>query len=61
MTQKIEGKIAKRLYHRPQLERVQLVSEEAVLTACKNPTAVGKGQLGCRSGSSACKGTWTGS
>jgi len=32
------GKNTKRLYQKPQMEQVQLVSEEAVLEACKTRT-----------------------
>ena len=32
-----EKTINRQPYHKPQLEQVQLVAEEAVLTACKHP------------------------
>lgn len=35
MTKKTETKPARRSYRKPQLEQVQLVAEEAVLTNCK--------------------------
>lgn len=35
MTKKTEVKKTRQPYHKPQLEQVELVAEEAVLTACK--------------------------
>ena len=32
---KIVAKVPRRTYHKPQLEKIHLVPEEAVLTACK--------------------------
>ena len=54
-------KTNKRSYSKPKLDRVNLVIEEAVLTVCKNPEAVGRDQLGCRPATSACKSLFVGS
>jgi hypothetical protein len=48
-------------YQKPQLEQVRLLVDEAVLTACKNPTSPGKNETaGCRAGTNSCKAIWTG-
>lgn len=54
-------KTTKRPYCKPEVDQVDLVIEEAVLAACKNPSAEGKRQIGCRQGNHSCKHTWTGS
>ena len=38
---KIEVKAPRRVYNKPQLERVHLIAEEAVLTVCKTSTGGG--------------------
>lgn len=37
MSEKKEKTISRRHYRKPKLEQVQLLPEEAVLTACKQP------------------------
>jgi len=48
-------------YKKPQISQVKLEVEEAVLTACKNPTTLGKDAIGCKPGTGACKTTFVGS
>ena len=47
---KSTGKTKRRTYRKPQLEQVQLVVEETVLTACK-VKASGPTLTGCKGGS----------
>jgi len=62
MTKKEKGKENDRQpYRKPHLEQVQLLAEEAVLTACKNPSTPGKNTPDCKPGTGACKDVWTGS
>ena len=51
----------RKYYEKPRITKVKLEIEEAILAACKNPSVTGTGQVGCRSGTSACKSIWTGS
>ena len=48
-------------YKKPKLSQVKLEVEEAVLTACKNPTAFGKDATGCKPTTSGCQKTFVGS
>jgi len=52
-----EGIMNKRPYHKPQLEQVQLVSEETVLLQCKTTTGGSIPQ--CRNKSLGCNKTST--
>jgi hypothetical protein len=62
MERKEKGQGTKRRpYRKPYLEQVRLLADEAVLTACKNPTSPGKNEpAGCRAGTNSCKAIWTG-
>ena len=49
MTEKRKTTRARRPYHKPQLEQVQLVAEEAVLQGCKRGNVSGPPALkGCK-------------
>ena len=39
MEKELETEATRRPYHKPQLEQVQLVAEEAVLTGCKSASS----------------------
>ena len=57
-----EVKSKRHPYRKPELEQVRLLADEAVLTACKNPTSPGKNEpAGCKAGTGSCKQVWTGS
>jgi len=46
----------RQIYHEPEIEKVELVADEAVLTNCKGAGAAGKnGYLGCRPHTHSCK------
>lgn len=51
----------RKYYEKPRINKVKLEIEEAVLAACKNPSVSGKGRVGCRPMTRACKRIWTGS
>jgi hypothetical protein len=55
MNERNEGQAARRPYHKPQLEEVQLVAEEAVLMNCKGTASAGKNSVGCKPTTAACK------
>jgi hypothetical protein len=55
MSERNERAAARRPYHKPQLEEVQLLAEEAVLKACKGSFAAGSGEVGCQPGTKNCK------
>jgi hypothetical protein len=57
MNERNEGQAARRPYHKPQLEEVQLVAEEAILKNCKNAAnpAGKKGACTLGSGGQTCK------
>jgi len=49
MTEKTQSaKIIRKPYRKPQLEKVQLVAEEAVLQGCKQPSQPGLGTSNCK-------------
>jgi hypothetical protein len=48
MTEKRKTTRARRPYHKPQLEQVQLVAEEAVLQGCKRGSDSGPSGKGCK-------------
>ncbi|MDI6688094.1 MAG: hypothetical protein QME06_07745 [Desulfobacterales bacterium] len=48
-------------YKKPQVNQVKLEVEEAVLAACKNPTALGKNVTGCSPTNQSCKSAFVGS
>ena len=50
MTEKAKTATARRPYHPPQLEQVQLVAEEAVLVGCKTRSASGEFPDNCMTG-----------
>ena len=54
MTEKPEPKKVRQTYTKPRLEQIQLVSEEAVLLACKTGNDVGPGVKNCNPGHDVC-------
>jgi hypothetical protein len=54
-------KKVRKQYKKPKLSQVKLEVEEAVLTVCKNPTALGRGETGCKPTTAACKSLFVGS
>ena len=54
MTKEKKTSTIRKPYSKPQLERVQLIAEEAVLLACKTGNRVGPGVHNCNPGSSDC-------
>ena len=46
----------RQIYHEPEIEKVELVTDEAVLTNCKGVSVAGKNELfGCRPTTHSCK------
>ena len=54
MTKKTKTSTIRKLYSKPQLERVQLIAEEAVLLACKTGNNLGPGEKNCNPGIADC-------